>query len=84
MPPELPPELWGIIIDSLDDSCHAWFVLRAVSKTLRTITEDNFATRIKDGCTIRYAGGDERKIMYVLSYISLAPTPPRQGMPIEP
>ncbi|KAF2264309.1 hypothetical protein CC78DRAFT_544285 [Lojkania enalia] len=63
MPVEaLPPEIWAMVIQTVDDYCFAWFVLRRVSPFLRQVTEDVFATRIIRDCRIRFAGNYARSI----------------------
>jgi|TARA_R110002003_G_scaffold1048_15_gene22270 hypothetical protein len=57
MPPEaLPPELWHLIIELLDDHCFVWFVLRRVSPFFRLATEDVFARYFLRTCSLRFAG----------------------------
>ncbi|ORY10259.1 hypothetical protein BCR34DRAFT_468604, partial [Clohesyomyces aquaticus] len=64
LPPEtLPPEIWMMIILSLDDHCFAWFVLRRVSPFLRSVTESVFAQRIIKDIAIRFAGNGAKNVI---------------------
>jgi hypothetical protein len=66
MPPEarLPPELWQLIIASLDDHCFVWFVLRRVSTFLRAVTEDLvFARYMLRTCSLRFAGEHAKNLL---------------------
>lgn len=63
-PPEaLPPELWHLIITTLNDDCFAWIVLRHVSSYLRLVTEDVFARHILRSCSVRFAGSSAKKLL---------------------
>ncbi|KAF1937257.1 hypothetical protein EJ02DRAFT_61339 [Clathrospora elynae] len=64
MPAEyLPPEIWHLIIMSLDDHCFAWLVLRQVSPYLAFVTEDVFARYVSRTCSIRFAGQTLRNLL---------------------
>jgi hypothetical protein len=64
MPPEaLPPELWQLIIATLDDHCFVWFVLRRASPYLRAVTEDVFARHMLRTCSLRFAGQHAKNLL---------------------
>ncbi|KAF1961358.1 hypothetical protein CC80DRAFT_369754, partial [Byssothecium circinans] len=52
----LPPELWSLIIEEIDDFCFVWFILRRVSHSLRVITENLVASHLIRTCSIRFSG----------------------------
>ncbi|KAH7089853.1 hypothetical protein FB567DRAFT_311135 [Paraphoma chrysanthemicola] len=63
-PPEaLPPEIWHLIIDLVDDHCFVWFVLRRVSPFLKLVTEDVFARYFLRTCSLRFAGEPAKNLL---------------------
>ncbi|KAF2878476.1 hypothetical protein BDV95DRAFT_472036, partial [Massariosphaeria phaeospora] len=59
----LPPELFFIIVQQLNDRCFAWLVLRNVSTAIRQATECAFASYFKKDCHIRFSGPFAARIL---------------------
>jgi hypothetical protein len=62
-PPVLPSEIWHQIIDTLDDNCFTWFVLRRVSPFLKSVTEQVFSLRALRGFSVTFAGSTNNLLL---------------------
>lgn len=62
-PPVLPSEIWHQIIDSLEDNCFMWFVLRRVSPFLKSVTEQVCALRALRTVSVTFAGSTNNLLL---------------------